>query len=147
MARIEATLYVSSVEETRRWYEEVLGWSGDYDVFDEQGRCLFGMVYTRASGYDSEQGDVGFNLARRDKVLTETNKSFEFLVYVDDVDHLYSRILDCGWNVNSTPENQPWGGRTFKVSDLNGFTLTFAQMIEFPDLKEIQKRINRAGSS
>lgn len=147
MARIEITLYVSSVEETRRWYEEILGWSSNYDVFDEQGRCLFGMVYTRAAGYEREQADVGFNLSRSDKVFTETNKGFEFLVYVDDVDHLYSRILNAGWDVKSSPENKPWGGRTFKVSDLNGFTLTFAQMTEFPGLKVIQERITKARSS
>lgn len=91
MVRVEATLHVASVEETRRWYEEVLEWSGSYDVFDNEGRCLFGMVYTKAAEYERDKGDIGFNIARNELVTPSSKTGFEFLIYVDDVDQLYEK--------------------------------------------------------
>ena len=65
------------------------------------------------------------------------------MVYVDDVEGLYNRVIERGWSVASGLEDQPWGGRTFNVVDLNGTRLKFAQMIEDPSIDEIQKRLDK----
>ena len=70
------------------------------------------------------------------------NLGWEALIYVDDLEKVYRGVLSNNWSVVSEPEAQPWGGRTFKVVDLNGFRLTFAQMMESPSMEEIQRRIN-----
>ncbi len=44
---IEPILHVPSIEENAAWYERVLGWQYQYDVCDDQGRCLFGGVFLK----------------------------------------------------------------------------------------------------
>lgn len=131
------------MEETVEWYERVLGWKGGYDVFDKDDDCLFGEVYTTTPSSEENHSNIGFNLARSDaEAKCENSCDWQALIYVDDVEHLCQSVLEKGWSIQSRPEDQPWGGRTFKMLDLNGVRLTFAQMVESPSLEEIQRRIN-----
>lgn len=143
MARVEIILDVISVEETVEWYTRVLGWKGGYDVFDKDNNCLFGEVYTLTPNSEESQNHIGFNLARSDpSTISGYGCSWQALIYVDDVEAMYRRVLEKGWSIMVGLENQPWGGRTFKMVDLNGVRLTFAQMIESPSIEEIQSRID-----
>jgi uncharacterized glyoxalase superfamily protein PhnB len=82
-------------------------------------------------------------LARLDvETKCENSSNWQALIYVDDVELLCQSVIENGWSILSGPEDQPWGGRTFKMVDLNGVRLTFAQMIESPSIEEIQRRIN-----
>ncbi|MGC9358597.1 MAG: VOC family protein [Anaerolineae bacterium] len=144
--RIEITLHVPSIEETADWYEEVLGWQGHFDIFDEVGHCLFGSVVRGDLEADTgaRQGFLGFNLSRRarDPEAETTGAGLaSALIYVDDVDAVYERVLAAGHEPEAAPEDQPWGGRTFALRDLNGFLLLFAQQVETPSLEEIQRRV------
>ena len=144
MARIEIILDVPSVEETVEWYENTLGWKGTFDVFDKDDKCLFGEVTTPSASFEKEQGEIGFNLARfQEGGIVIRDYLWQALVYVDDVEELHNRVIERGWSVASGLEDQPWGGRTFNVVDLNGVRLRFAQMIEDPSIDEIQKRLDK----
>jgi predicted enzyme related to lactoylglutathione lyase len=142
MARVEVILDVPSVEKTVEWYETILGWKGGFDVYDKNNNCLFGEVVTKTAGYEKEQGIIGFNLARSDSGIEECGCNWQALIYVDDVQSVYQRVLENGWSVESDLEDQPWGGRTFNLVDLNGVRLRFAQMIESPSIDDIQQRLN-----
>jgi len=145
LQRIEVVLTVPSIEETAAWYERVLGWTAHYDVFDAQGRCLFGSVM---------QGDLervmreeetfkGFNLSRfqeGDRPYSNAGGNFSALISVDDVDAVYAQVVERGGEPDAAPEDQFWGGRTFSLRDLNGFNLTFAQQVESVSLEEIRQR-------
>ena len=143
MARVEVILDVSSVERTVEWYSRVLGWKGTFDVYDKEGNCLFGEVYTSTPGTEEHPSNVGFSLARSENVdHAMYGDGWQALIYVDDLDNLYHRVLDNNGRIIADPEDQPWGAITFKMVDLNGVNLIFAQIMESPSMEEIQKRLN-----
>ena len=144
--KIEIILTVPSIEETATWYERVLGWTGHYDTFDTEGRCTFGSVMhgDMDAVMREEEPFTGINLSRFQGEPSSYNAEvthFTALIHVDDVDAVYDRVIDSGITTpGSAPENQPWGGRTFGLRDLNGFTLNFVQMVEQVTLEEIRRR-------
>jgi predicted enzyme related to lactoylglutathione lyase len=142
MARIEIIVSVASVEETVEWYERVLGWKGSFDVYDKDDNCLFGEVITGSSNSEDSQSSVGFNLARSSEAESRKECNWLALVYVEDIETLYHKVVENSGNMVSGLEDQPWGARIFKMVDLNGVRLTFAQMMESPSIEEIQRRIN-----
>jgi predicted enzyme related to lactoylglutathione lyase len=121
--KVEVILTVPSIEETAAWYERVLGWNAHYDVFDAQGRCTFGSVMLG----DVEaviRGDApftGMNLSRCQGAPGSYREPAHFtaLIRVDDVDALDARVVQKGVTPPSSPRDEPWGGRTLVVQDLN----------------------------
>ncbi len=143
--KIETILTVPSIEETAAWYECVLGWNGHLDTFDAQGHCQFGSVFQgEMAGAGEETKPVaGFNLSRfgGDAASYSNGRThFTAFILVDDADAVYARVVEGGMIPDTAPENQPWGGRTFTMRDLNGFALTFYQMVEQVSLEEIRQR-------
>ena len=43
--KVEIILPVPSIEATIAWYQRVLGWNGNCDTYDGEGRCQFGSVF------------------------------------------------------------------------------------------------------
>ncbi len=133
--RIEVTLTVPSVEDTIAWYERVLGWVGHCDAFDHEGRCIFGSVSCGTALVGGEGAFVGFNLSRAsvegdDETTEDGCCGASAWIFVDDVDQVYTRVVDSGVTAEAPPRNQPWGGRVFSLRDRNGFKLTFVEMTE-----------------
>lgn len=139
--KIEVILAVPSIEETVAWYEDILGWAGHYDVFDAEGHCTFGSV-TRG------EGEVrGFNLARasgKTELYTNDDANFTAFIAVDDIDAVYAQVIERGTTSNSEPKDQLWGGRTFTMQDVNGFKLTFYQLVEEVTVEEVRRRHEEA---
>jgi uncharacterized glyoxalase superfamily protein PhnB len=50
--------------------------------------------------------------------------------YVMDADALYAELVASGANVQGPPVSHPWGLREFRVLDLEGNRLSFAQTFE-----------------
>src|SRR5262249_46369804 len=49
------------------------------------------------------------------------------IVYVEDVDALYTHARTQGLNPSSVPRDAPWGERFFHITDPDGHELSFAQ--------------------
>lgn len=143
--KIDTILTVPSIEETVAWYKRVLGWDGGYDVADNQGRWLFGGV-TFGDAEQVVRGEApfqGFNLARvpeGDDSYQNTPTHFTALIFVDDAEAVYGRVIEQGITPDTPPQDQFWGARTFSMLDLNGFRLTFAQETEIVSQEEMQQR-------
>ncbi len=140
---VEMILAVPSVEDAVAWYELVLGWEGGFDVFDADGKCNFGGV--NGSGEDSlhEGRFVGYDMIRWQgdpASYTNNGAHFNFLIYVENVNALYKRVLESGWPVESPLADQFWGARTFSLRDLSGFSLVFATKIEALQPEEVRQR-------
>jgi uncharacterized glyoxalase superfamily protein PhnB len=139
--KIEVILAVPSIEKTAAWYERVLGWTYHYDVFDAEGHCTFGSV----SCGDGEFR--GFNLSRVSGERESYNNdaaNFTAFIAVDDVDAVYAQVMEGGEVPDSEPEDQLWGGRVFSMRDLNGFRLTFYQLMEEVTVEEVRRRHQEA---
>jgi uncharacterized glyoxalase superfamily protein PhnB len=124
--RIEAILTVPSVEDTIAWYEQVLEWSGHYDVHDEEGDCLFGSVFSNAGDF------LGFHLSRYlgDKPYDRQHIDHAYMIHVDDVDAAYARAMEMKAEIDGPPQTQSWGGRSFSMVDINGYQLIFTMQVE-----------------
>ncbi len=48
------------------------------------------------------------------------------ILYVDQVDALYRRLVDSGWTVAQAPEDAPWKERYVHVQDPDGHEISFA---------------------
>jgi catechol 2,3-dioxygenase-like lactoylglutathione lyase family enzyme len=53
-----------------------------------------------------------------------------FEVYIENADRLYAELRDRGANLQGEPVSHPWGLRDFRVLDLEGNRITFAQRFE-----------------
>jgi uncharacterized glyoxalase superfamily protein PhnB len=146
--KVEVILTVPSIEETAAWYERVLGWSAHYDTFDAQGRCSFGSVMLGDMEAVVGEGApfTGMNLSRFDGDPDAYGEPAHFtaLIRVDDVDSVYARVVESGVTPSSAPANQPWGGRTFWMRDVNGFVLNFFQLVEHVSIEEVRRRYEEA---
>lgn len=49
------------------------------------------------------------------------------ILYVDDVDAMYQRLVDAGLSPSTTPEDARWGERYFHINDPDGHELSFAK--------------------
>lgn len=146
--KVEVILTVPSIEETAAWYERVLGWTAHFDTFDAQGRCGFGsvMLGDMEAVVHEEAPFTGMNLSRfeGDPASYSDPSHFTALIRVDDVDAVYTRVVESGVTPASPPANQPWGGRTFWMRDVNGFVLSFFQLVEHVSIKEVRRRYEEA---
>ena len=52
------------------------------------------------------------------------------ILYVDQVDALYRRLVDSGWTVVQAPEDAPWKERYFHVQDPDGHEISFASPLK-----------------
>jgi uncharacterized glyoxalase superfamily protein PhnB len=139
--KIEVILAVPSIEKTAAWYERVLGWTYHYDVFDTEGRCTFGSVICGEGAFR------GFNLSRVSGQTASYNNdgaNFTAFIAVDDVNAVYAQEMESGEGSDSEPEDQLWGGRAFSMRDVNGFRLTFYQLIEEVTVEEVRRRHQEA---
>jgi catechol 2,3-dioxygenase-like lactoylglutathione lyase family enzyme len=137
---VEIILTVPSIEHTVAWYERVLGWTGHYDTFDAEGRCVFGSVV-------GGEGPKGFNLSRAPKGSASYGNdeaNFTAFIKVDDVNAVHARVMGSGVVPDGDPEDQLWGGRSFSMREVNGFALTFWQEVEEVSLEEIRRRSREA---
>ena len=51
------------------------------------------------------------------------------ILYVDDVDAMYLRLVDAGLQPDVAPQDAPWRERYFHISDPDGHELSFAKPI------------------
>ncbi len=54
------------------------------------------------------------------------------VVEVDDVDELYGRVAEKGLSVKDELGTQPWGHRSFMITDPEGVTLYFFSDVTEP---------------
>ena len=94
------------------YYQRVLGFGINYAQHD------LGVMY---------RDDVTILLIQRTDQHTGIG-SCE--AYVRDADALYAELVARGANVQGAPVSRPWGLRDFRVLDLEGNRITFAQPFE-----------------
>lgn len=54
------------------------------------------------------------------------------ILYVDDVDALYRKLVDAGLNPTTVPQDASWRERYFHINDPDGHELSFARPLATP---------------
>ncbi|MDX1494319.1 MAG: VOC family protein [Longimicrobiales bacterium] len=113
-------LTVDDIHESLRWYTDVVGFTLK-DRWEHEGE-LHGAEIIAGDGYlmlgqddwkkgrDRQKGE-GFRL---------------YLMTSQDVDEIAAGIKERGGELESEPQDMPWGGRAFSLVDPSGFKLTIA---------------------
>ena len=52
------------------------------------------------------------------------------ILYVDDVDALYQRLVQSGLTPSTTPQDAPWDERYFHINDPDSHELSFAKRLD-----------------
>jgi len=115
----QPSLTVADIERSIRFYTDVLGfvvgeqWKSDTGalrgVMLKAGSCELGLSQDDwALGRDRQKG-AGFRL---------------WCTTAQDIDALADRIKAAGHRLTDGPSDQPWGGRSLSLDDLDGFHLT-----------------------
>ena len=112
VAPLSRWLAVSDLRRAVAYYRDVLGFRVNYAQRD------LGVM---------DRDDITLLLVPRDRPDAGAGRC-EF--YVRDADALHAELLTRGARVEGSPVSQPWGLRSFRVLDLEGNVLTFAQPFE-----------------
>ena len=55
------------------------------------------------------------------------------IIWVDDVDAMWTRAAKAGYTSETEPEDAPWGERYFHIRDPSGHELSFAKLLTTDD--------------
>lgn len=120
MASIMPMITVPSVDETRAFYVDKLGFQHQMAVVGKDGALDFcNLVLGESSVMFSRPGpdlDAG---------RPTGGQAVELYIPVDDVDAFHEEVAARGVKVDEPLTDQWWGDRTFKVTDPNGYRIWF----------------------
>ncbi len=142
VAPLSRTLAVSDRGRSEAFYRDVLGFAvrgnGELVSGPAKIQLVAGDRAPDSTGQSRPRGaailflQVADVAAARDVVAgrggAPSPASCEF--YVRDTDSLHTELSGKGAKVQGPPVSQPWGLRTFRVRDLDGNELIFAQPFE-----------------
>lgn len=107
---------VSSVDRTREFYVEKLGFQHQMAVVSKDGQLDFcNLVY----------GGASLMFTRAAAPIAAGAQSVELYVETADVDQHFKRVQQAGVEVSEPLTDQWWGDRTFVVTDPNGYRVWF----------------------
>jgi uncharacterized glyoxalase superfamily protein PhnB len=126
--RASPVLGVKNVRQAAEYYRDVLGFSLDpvdgvfQPTADEPGGVY--AIVKRSGVW------IHFQI-RRDDLPQRPRQAFErdVYLYVHDLDVLYADLQQRGAAILGPPSLAPYGIREFVVEDLNGYRLTFGEII------------------
>ena len=105
------------------WFENTLGWYGTVDAREENGDAIFaGIVPIPNEVTEAEHLTyIGFSLFRG-----EPSDRVVGFITVDDAKKAYDYVVASGWEKHSEIVEQPWGGKEFEVTTIDGSKLRIA---------------------
>jgi uncharacterized glyoxalase superfamily protein PhnB len=111
-------LPVRNLRETIQYYKDKLGFQGEW---------FWGDPPTDA-GCQRNELSILFN---QNPEFSERVKGLELVMFVDDVDGIYSELKNkSGVEIASPIKDEPWGIREFTVKDINGYLLRISCSLE-----------------
>lgn len=115
---ISPAFTVDDLETSLAWYRDVLACHVE-ETWDDEGRTVGAHLKVGTSSITLSQDD---GAKGRDR-----EKGVGFRLYLStaqDVDRLARDFVERGGELESGPEDLPWGPRAFSVVDPDGFDLT-----------------------
>ncbi len=111
---------VNDLEKSLAWYHEVVGFAVK-ERWEQDGKLM---------GVELAAGDVSFMIGQDDwKKGRNRRKGEGFRIYCEtrqDIDALARAIESRGGALDHPPQDEPWGGRDFSLTDPDGFKITIA---------------------
>lgn len=115
-----AIYYTKDMEATIRWFEKVLGWTGQIEARDEKGNGTYGLIEPQMKANTLRNRSPYLQLMK-----SEPSKTVVGFIKVWGVKSLRQRALDNGWTQMTPIEKQPWGSELFTMTTCDGSLLWF----------------------
>jgi uncharacterized glyoxalase superfamily protein PhnB len=118
---IALSLTVKNLEESVRWYRDVVGFSVARNI-DRDGKTV-GTVLTAGGAellLNQDDGAKGWDRKKGEGLSIRINTD-------QNVDEIAARITADGGTLDREPADMPWGKRMFVVRDPDGYRLAFAK--------------------
>lgn len=120
MSSIMPMIAVSSVDETRAFYVDKLGFKHQMAVVGKDGALDFCNLVLGEASLMFHRPAPGLDASR-----LVGGQPVELYVPVEDVDDYHRRVSGSGVTVDEPLTDQWWGDRTFKITDPNGYRIWF----------------------
>ena len=120
LASAAPSFTVNDLGKSLAWYRDVLGMAV-VERWERDGQLM---------GVELAAGDVSFMIGQDDwKKGRDRRKGEGFRIYCEtrqDVDAIARGIESRGGVLDNPPQDEPWGGRDFSLTDPDGFKITIA---------------------
>lgn len=120
---LEPILWVADIERSVAFYQEQLRFELDFILHGTNDRMVMASV---------RSGSVGLLIGyRKDASVPPTmlGGGAELYILTDDVNALHDHVRVTPSAIVRPIADQPWGDRTFVVTDPDGYVLQFAQSV------------------
>lgn len=118
--------YTQDMDKTLAWFEQVLGWRGNIDARDGDGRGIYGCVMSLPMELHTltQIPFNGFHLFSGEPSI----RTVGFIRVSGDIEKLAASVKGSGWQQISAVTAQPWGARACDVTTVDGSILRFFQI-------------------
>ena len=117
--------HTQNMDETLKWFKDILGWYGGIDARDESGNGIYGCVLP-IPGELVHMQITTFNGMHL--FPGEPAKRTSGLILVDCIDKFSAFVKGNGWEEISEITHQPWGARLCSVTTIDGTVLNFFEL-------------------
>jgi len=113
---------IIDMDNTLKWFKEVLGWYGQIEAKDENNTGLYGCINNIPIEFEALHiaPFTGIHMFKGEPL-----KMMVGFMLVQGIDQLYQFVKKNGWNQITEVKEQPWGGKTCSVTTTDGSILTF----------------------
>ena len=117
-------LFVESVPTSRDFYTRVLAF--DEISYQSDGYSVFrkGNIQIALQAWSQLPNDHPLKPQEQERV----GLGVEIVIEVDDLDTLYTHVLNAEWPIADDLAERPWGSRDFRVFDPNGYYLRINEL-------------------
>ena len=108
--------FTNNMDKTLKWFEEVLGWYGGIDERNEEGKGLYGCVYSIPPELEVTHmiPFTGFHM-----FYGEPKQEIICFMNVQGIEQMHQYIVSKGWTNITEIKTQPWGGKTFSLTTID----------------------------
>ena len=120
-----AVYYTPDMDKTLKWFKEVLGWYGQIEARDENNIGTYGCVNNIPIEIEE------LHIAPFTGIHMFNGESLQKIVgfmLVQGIEQLYSFVKKSGWNQITEVTVEPWGGKTYLVTTIDGSVLKFFEL-------------------
>lgn len=117
-----AVYYTQDMDNTLKWFKEVLGWYGQIDARDENNVGTYGCVTNIPIEIESLHiaPFTGIHMFKGEAIPRVVG-----FMLVQGIEQLYEFVKKSGWNQITEVINEQWGGKTCEVTTIDGSVLKF----------------------
>lgn len=116
-----APIYLTmDMEQTAKWFEDVLGWYSNIVERDQNGNGCYGVVFDMVPEVELVHlaPFTGFQMF----CGTPEPRAISFM-QVKGIEKMYHYITSNGWDKISEIVTQPWGGKTCSLTTIDGYII------------------------